>query len=589
MRGMVFMNNRHKLLLLGGLFALALGLRTLYLYQVSPSPFTQVPIIDALDEDEWGQQIAAGDWLGKEKGVFYRDPLYAYALGLLYFLFGHDLMLAMAVQAVLDAVLCVLLFFIARSVFNSRVGAITAVLAALYGPFVFHQGLIMKTSLTMLLLALFLFFLLRSFGEASAGTWYLTGIFLGLAITTRSNSLIFLPLVLAAALLPTKREIGRNIRIFTAVFFFAGLLTILLPLAVRNKIYGQSLTFSVPSAGLNFYHGNSPGASGVHTRIKGVRTIPEHEWEDSLRIASLESGRSLLPSEVSSFWLKKGWSFIRENPRHFLSLLWRKTLLFWNHYEVPDVYNYEYFKEESSVLSLLITFGIVGPLGIAGMFFAMAKKQKRSSLLIAFVLLYMLSVIAFYVTSRYRLPVVLFLLPFSAFAINSLWEYFKSRNGKMLVICLLVLFLSALFVNVNLLDAEKFLSQSHSLLGNIHHSNQELDEAATEYREALAIDKNNHEAANNLAYTYLEKGENLDEALEWSLWSVGIYPYSPESLDTLFKIYLKFGMVDSAREILGKAITLDPANEGLRLQMRELDTLRQPPVPETPQKDEPRE
>ncbi len=44
-------------------------------------PLFDALIIDSRSYDLWGQRIAAGDWLGRDR-AFYMDPLYPYALAI---------------------------------------------------------------------------------------------------------------------------------------------------------------------------------------------------------------------------------------------------------------------------------------------------------------------------------------------------------------------------------------------------------------------------------------------------------------------------------------------------------------------------
>lgn len=55
-------------------FATALVVRLIYLWQIRDSVYLSVLIGDARVYDAWARQIAAGDWLGSD--VFYQAPLY---------------------------------------------------------------------------------------------------------------------------------------------------------------------------------------------------------------------------------------------------------------------------------------------------------------------------------------------------------------------------------------------------------------------------------------------------------------------------------------------------------------------------------
>ena len=73
---------RDRLIWFVVIFAVALAVRTLHLWQIRTAPFFPFKIGDAETYDLWAQRIAAGDWLGD--GVFYQAPLYPYFLAAIY-------------------------------------------------------------------------------------------------------------------------------------------------------------------------------------------------------------------------------------------------------------------------------------------------------------------------------------------------------------------------------------------------------------------------------------------------------------------------------------------------------------------------
>ena len=108
----------------------ALALRLIYLAQLSETPLFQVLIGDGRQYDIWAQQIASGEWLGRD--VFYQTPLYPYFLAVLYKVFGHHLLAVRLVQAALGAASCVFLGLAGRAFFNERTGLIAAAFLAVY-------------------------------------------------------------------------------------------------------------------------------------------------------------------------------------------------------------------------------------------------------------------------------------------------------------------------------------------------------------------------------------------------------------------------------------------------------------------------
>ncbi|MBI5365644.1 MAG: hypothetical protein HZA54_01295, partial [Planctomycetes bacterium] len=81
------------------LVLVGLALRAALILALAEHPFLKEPVGDAGYYDRWAQEIAAGDVWGRR--VFLLDPLYPYLLGLVYRLFGRDLVLARLLQAAL--------------------------------------------------------------------------------------------------------------------------------------------------------------------------------------------------------------------------------------------------------------------------------------------------------------------------------------------------------------------------------------------------------------------------------------------------------------------------------------------------------
>ena len=84
--------------------AVALGVRLVHVWQMRDTVFLSVLMGDARGYDAWAREIAGGEWLGRE--VFYQAPLYPYFLGVLYSVFGRDLLIVRLVQACLGALSC---------------------------------------------------------------------------------------------------------------------------------------------------------------------------------------------------------------------------------------------------------------------------------------------------------------------------------------------------------------------------------------------------------------------------------------------------------------------------------------------------
>lgn len=91
-------------------------------------------------------------------------------------------------------------------------------------------------------------------------------------------------------------------------------------------------------------------------------------------------------------------------------------------------------------------------------------------------------------------------------------------------------------------------------IGTIYDQQGDNNKAEEFYRKALAIKKDFGAAANNLAWKLAEKGENIDEALEYARIAKEQMPDNPSVMDTLGWIYyLKGSYLNAISELQDSA------------------------------------
>ena len=105
---------------------------------------------------------------------------------------------------------------------------------------------------------------------------------------------------------------------------------------------------------------------------------------------------------------------------------------------------------------------------------------------------------------------------------------------------------------------------AHMSLGMIYDSQKKPDLAKEHYRQALKISPNFPPAANNLAYLYAEKGENLDEALNLAQGAKEMAPEDPHVSDTLGWVYYRKNIHGRAVTHLQEAAEKAPQNPAIR-------------------------
>lgn len=344
--------------------------------------------------DLWGQRIAAGDVVGH--GAFFVDPLYPYFLGAVYAVFGHDLLVVRIVQILVDVATVALVAKIGAAVATRAVGNVAALLYALYAPAVMSTGEIEKTTLSTFLLTLTVFLVLRegSLPLASAG------VSLALAGLTRGNILL-LVIPLAIYIVATHRErAGRVLGVF-----LAGFAAVLGLVIARNVAVAGEFTV-VASVGQNLYIGNNPlNTSGGYGQLPFVRPTPRFEEIDFRKEAEAATGHDMSSSEISAYWAGEAFDYARSEPWSELDLLTRKGALLVNDYEVPDNQSLYFLDDYSSALRWsAVSFGWLLPFALIGVIASF--RSRRARLLTTILAVYSLSLVAFFILGRFRMPIV---------------------------------------------------------------------------------------------------------------------------------------------------------------------------------------
>jgi tetratricopeptide (TPR) repeat protein len=530
---------------------LAFLLRLANVLSQRANPFFSYLLVDQGAYDRWAQRIAGGEWVGRS--VFYQDPLYPYFLGTLYATIGRHLAGVLVLQGFLGALNVPLLWAIATRLWGARAGRIAALMAALYAPFIFYDGLVLKTFLEVLFLNAAVLATLRAgdvvrsetaaaFRTACRGL--LAGALLGIGVLARANYLLLAPFLAAWVLWPGTRyrastwgddEAGPrgggpgtagHLRLplgpsmppraafAGAAAVVAGMFLVLLPVLARNRIVGHDWVLTTSQAGQNFYIGNNAeNARGVYQPPAFLRPDPQHEEEDFRREAERRLGRSLLPSEVSAYWSREAWRFVGAHPGRFLRLSVTRLGLLLHRHEVPDNEDFRFWARYSPWLRFNpVRWDLLGPLAIAGL--ALGWRQRRRLwLLYALSGAYLLSMAAFFVFGRYRLPAVSLLLLFAAGAVDAGLAAWKGRHRRRLLLGGAALLAGLAIVHSRSREDEAVMSPAmYTNLGSAYLAEGKVDEALAAQRTAVELAPTSSEAHYNLGIVLYADGR-LDEAI----------------------------------------------------------------------------
>ena len=415
------------------IFAVAFGLRLLHLRAIMPLELGTPPVIGM---DRWlsthiAAAVARGNWLGGWSAAYDSSPGYALLLGVLHRAAGGGWLGPLCVQAALGALVPLLLYGVGARLFSARVGALAAGLAALYAPAIFYETLLVKFALLPITVAAALACVVRGRDERAARWLVPAGMALGALVLLRPNALLTAAVMALWVIGPGAGLVWRAMAVGTRVALGAALVAVPLVLHARaagGESGGEALW------GIHFFIGTNPEADGRYTEVPGVRDDIVGHVVDARRIAEHDLGRPLVPGEVSRYWFEKGLGFVREHPFRYLLLEARKVWIALDGDEEgsfgDDFHDY---RRASWVLRLpLPTFAAVGPLGLLGLCLTLVGRP-RARVLHLFVASYLVCLLPFFVTGRYRLPLVPPMLVLAAFALCWLEENIRRRRSRALL------------------------------------------------------------------------------------------------------------------------------------------------------------
>jgi hypothetical protein len=421
-------------LLLAGTTLLAIGLRVGFWWMQSRSGAVQPG-----DSTEYVQGalhlLLHGDYATGPKWL--RPPLYPLFLAVTFVLSGIDLSRAMLLQALVTGLGVLPFAALGYAIFWRRdVALVSALIAALFVPFAAYGSVLFAEALFVVLIAGFFALVPYSVLEEqpSKRRALLAGVLLGLATLTRAVGLFFIPLVvvgMAADYLKNKEqrtgvlwankeqgseEQSRRISsplfrcLVVSLFIVLGSILVIAPWTLRNALaYGRLIAVDT-NGGVSFWYG------AVH---------------NDAALAQGEAQLAALPNlaDKQRAALALAFDAIRSDPQRYLSRVRYKVVSLWQlgsrNYAAggivsfdPDGYSLGQTPGELPLpLSLLgdVQYVLLVVGGIWG--FCYAPRERRSVLLVLWVLFGTLMSGLTIGHPRLRLPLLVVFVPYAAWAV----------------------------------------------------------------------------------------------------------------------------------------------------------------------------
>jgi 4-amino-4-deoxy-L-arabinose transferase-like glycosyltransferase len=259
----------------------------------------------------------------------------------------------------------------------------------------------MTEALFIFLLTSSVLLLIQAKKYSSSILYGLSGLGWGLAVLCRSIIWGFIPILIIYLFFILLKQRANFMKSFFV--FIIGILLIIIPWSIRN--YRVSAGIFSPAIGgwCMLYMGNNPlatgGGGGWLVLNEDMRV--EDDIKEKINIVSI--------SELENIFIKRALKFMLNNPKRTAVLAVKKFINMWRPY-------YPSARMSTKVILLLTDLMFIFPLGIIGMVLCRNKKwPPLFYLLIGYYFLIHLFLVA---EIRHRLPIMPFLIIFSAYVLN---------------------------------------------------------------------------------------------------------------------------------------------------------------------------
>ncbi len=516
----------------------AASIRALALWDDGDSLLYQVGGLDAPQYLDMARRFTTGAW--PDEKPFFWAPGYSVFLGLLMQV-SQSVTWLKAAQVALGTASCVLVGVLASRLFqDARVTLLAAATAALYGPLVYYDLQISPASLDVFLHLLLLVLLLEARSRERLWLWIAAGVVAAASAVTRGAVLLLLPFAAAWLLWPPPRIDARVLR-SRALPLVALLAPVCLVLALvsdhnteadrawggktraaRNEPQRASATGGLLlsyNLGINFALGNVPEHHAVN-RVEHPQCLLRYKM---LVFEPTLSG-AVKPSAQSSFLVREALASMRDHPLEWLQLMGEKALAVVHGEEISRDTSIDASGTDNRVLDVLIwkhgiafPSGLMIPLALLGI--ALAPKRSRPhALLLGALATQAVFILAFFVTTRYRLALWTSAIPYAAFAAIGLVDAVRARprqRSRLIAITAAAVFM-LLVANHGLSpEPPTYAAFEHDHLGARLEKEGRTEQAVAHWQTALSLDPRYAQAHFQLANYHTQRADLVAAAAHY--------------------------------------------------------------------------
>lgn len=532
------MSTRRQWRWLGAVVAAGMLVRVAYVaLQPGFDPNFARPILDGAYYLEWARGLLTGS--GSPDGAYYLAPGYPFFLACWLRLLGERFALLYLAQHALVGMTSISLGEYVRRHHGTLPGLACASLVLAFHPTLFFASVPVGESLAIALSAVALWIVSRP-GRAR-GVW--AGVAIGLACLVR-------PALLPVPFCWAGRR-GRH-----GIWLVLAAIAILIPVTVRNAIVSGHPVPVSANMGITLYHGNGPGAEGIFTPALGLSGAIDRQRAEATAEASRRAGSVLDDVQADRWWGREAVRVRLADPAGTLGLLVRRATLIAASSEIGLDYAPRIDANPIRFMAP-VPFALLLGLAVAAVL-GRGWSGTGGFDVVCLIVVGFATPFVFYVSSRYRLPMAVFLCVPAGIGVGVVVDAVRTRSGRAVLAalaCIVTMAASWIMPDSGLARSTEAGALANRALG--WNRIGRLDRALVDIRRSLALVPDAPHALFLAGDVYSKAGRPKDAEAAYRL-VLAADPGNVEAAGNLAALWIPAGRAREAIPVLERALARRP-------------------------------
>ena len=225
------------------------------------------------------------------------------------------------------------------------------------------------------------------------------------------------------------------------------------------------------------------------------------EAEGYRKEAEARTGQTMTLNQASTFWAETAMREIFQNKTGWLKLMATKFWLIFRNEEIANNFSLTGVQSFVPWLGRIpLRWGLLLPFAVAGLIL-LWPKRKNLWVFALYAFAYIATNLLFFVSSEYRFPLILLMLPLAAYFLVVIWKYLEEKAWRKIIVSVIVYLLVLVIANWPSTELKKITSAAvdYNNLGSMAALRNMQFEALQFYTRALIIDDTQKETRIGLA------------------------------------------------------------------------------------------